>query len=141
MVRPDESHTNEYFLKIVKPYVIEKDFDWEHQSIDTEFMDEDEYDEWRKEYDPAYYLSTQGFQEFVYDDDGSVQHGRSVEEMLADEGYDCIIYKNSKEDIGNYSVCMFNPNNIKLAETTHDDNGVEIPLEKRFDTSTDDVRY
>ena len=136
----DENYTNEYFLKIDKPYVIEKDFDWEQQSIDTENMDDEEYGEWRKTYDPAYYLSTKGFNEFVYDKNGEVLYGRSIEEMLADEGYDCIIYKNQKEDVGNYSVCMFNPNNIKLACITYD-NGKEIPLDKRFDTTTDDVRY
>jgi len=141
MVRDKETYTNEYFLKIVNPYVIEKDFDWEHQSIDTEFMDDEEYDEWRKKYDPSYYLSTKGFKEMVYDKDGNILYGRTIEEMLSDKGYDCIIYKNQKEDIGNYSVCMFNPNNIKLASITYDDNGNEIPLEKRFNTSTDDVRY
>lgn len=142
LIRDKDSYTNEYFLKIVKPYVIEKDFDWEGESLyGWEFQDEDEFNNWRKEYDPTYYLSTQGFKEFIYNDDGSVSHARYVEEMLADEGYDCIIYKNSKEDEGNYSVCMFNPNNIKLATITYDDNGNEIPLEKRFDTSTDDVRY
>ena len=141
MVRDKESYTNEYFLKIVKPYIIEKDFDWEQQSIDPEFMDDEEYGEWRKEYDPSYYLSSKGFKEMVYDNDGNVLYGRTIEEMLSDEGYDCIIYKNQKEDIGNYSVCMFNPNNIKLASITYDDNGNEIPLDERFDTSTDDVRY
>lgn len=48
-VRYYGSHTNEYFLKIVKPYVIEKDFDWEQQSIDVDFMNDEEYGEWRKE--------------------------------------------------------------------------------------------
>ena len=141
LTRPNQSHTNQYFLKIENPYVIEKDFDWEHQSIDPEFMDDDEYEEWRKEYDPTYYLSTQGFNEFEYDDDGNILYGRTMKEMLSDQGYDCIIYKNQKEDVGNYSVCMFNPNNIKLATITYDDNGNEIPLEQRFDTSTNDVRY
>ena len=77
----------------------------------------------------------------VLDNDGNVLYARTLEEMLSDKGYDCIIYKNQIEDIGSYSVCMFNPNNIKLAKTTYDDNGNPIPLDKRFDTSTDDVRY
>ena len=140
-VRYYGSHTNEYFLKIVKPYVIEKDFDWEQQSVDVDFMNDEEYGEWRKEYDPTYYLSSKGFKDAVYDNDGNMLYGRTIEEMLSDKGYDCIIYKNQKEDAGNYSVCMFNPNHIKLASITYDDNGNEIPLERRFDTSTNDVRY
>jgi hypothetical protein len=58
-----------------------------------------------------------------------------------EHGYDCIIYRNEREDVGNYSIAMFNPNHIKLARQTYDDNNRPIPLEKRFNTNTDDVRY
>lgn len=37
---------------------------------------------------------------------------------------------------------VFNPNQVKSAELiTYDDDGVPIPLEKRFDDSTDDIRF
>jgi hypothetical protein len=40
----------------------------------------------------------------------------------------------------NYAVC--NPSGIKLAaRATYDDEGVLIPLEKRFDNSNPDIRY
>ena len=137
----DASYIHEYFLKIVKPYVVEKDFDWERDHSENDFPSTEEFEKWENENFPDFYLKNQGFNYKYYDDNGEWVGWRSVQEMLADEGYDCIIYRNEVEDVGNYSVCMFNPNNIKLASTTYDDNGNEIPLEQRFDTSTDDVRY
>lgn len=138
LTRDDESWTNEYFLKMDKPYVIEKDFDWEVRAENTT---EEDWEDWRENYSADHYLERNGFQRAIYDDNGEIIAFYDIREMLAQKGYDCIVYKNEKEDKGNYSVAMFNPNNIKLACITHDDNGNEIPLEKRFDTSTDDVRY
>ena len=140
-VRAEESYTKKYYLKIDKPYVIEKDFDWEFQSVDIEFMDEEEFSEWRKVYDPHYYLIQNGFKGIVYDNNGNVLYERSIKEMLADKGYDAIIYKNQIEDTGKYSVAMFYPNNIKLAGLTKDGTGNIISFEERFDVSTNNLRY
>lgn len=46
-----------------------------------------------------------------------------------------------EKDVENYSIAMFNPNNIKLAGQTYDDEGNLIPLRERFNTNTNDVRY
>lgn len=140
-IRDTQSTTNRYFLKIDNPYVIERDFDWEGEALTDNLMDDEEFQQWREEFDPSYYLSTKGFKEMEYDENGQPAYARSIHEMLADEGYDCIVYKNEQEDKGSYSVAMFNPNNIKLAQETYDDSGQPIPLNQRFDTNTDDVRY
>ena len=138
------SYTRMYFLKMDNPYVIERDFDWERDgALDFEgcAFDDPEYLYWRDQYEAEAYLEKQGFQHVVKDDDGNVLYCNDIEEMLKQKGYDCIVYKNQHEDAGSYSVAMFNPNYIKLACQTYDNQGKPIPLDKRFDTSTDDVRY
>lgn len=136
------SYTNQYFLKIDNPYIIERDFDWERTGACQACGDDDDYEDWRREYEAEYYLEHQGFKYAERDDNGEITNFNTIEQMLSQKGYDCIVYKNAVEDKGSYSVAMFNPRNIKSADTvTYDDDGNEIPLEERFDTSTDDVRY
>lgn len=126
----DENWTNKYFLKVQKPLVIEKDFDWEMEL----------FDDWSSPDDDKYYDDINIFAYFEKELGWDIE-GKDIKEIINEHGYDCIIYKNEKEDVGNYSIAMFNPNNIKLATETTDDNGQPIPLSKRFDTSTNDVRY
>lgn len=125
-----QNWTNEYFLKVKNPLVIEKDFDWEMES----------FDDWSSPDDDAYY---DDIDIFVYFDRvlGFDIEGKDIKEIINEHGYDCIIYRNEREDVGNYSIAMFNPNHIKLARQTYDDNNRPIPLEQRFNTNTDDVRY
>lgn len=125
-----QNWTNEYFLKVKNPLVIEKDFDWEMESFDY----------WSSPDDDEYY---DDIDIFVYFDRvlGFDIEGKDIKEIINEHGYDCIIYRNEREDVGNYSIAMFNPNHIKLARQTYDDNNNPIPLEQRFNTNTDDVRY
>lgn len=125
-----QNWTNEYFLKVKNPLVIEKDFDWEMESFDY----------WSSPDDDVYY---DDIDIFVYLNKvlGFDIEGKDIKEIINEHGYDCIIYRNEQEDIGNYSIAMFNPNHIKLARQTYDDNNRPIPLEQRFNTNTDDVRY
>lgn len=126
--------TNKYFLKIENPLLVEKDFDWECKNI-WDDADDEYVQQWRETEDFYTYLIQQGLaneDSYPYED---------VIDILQKNGYDAVIYKNECEDIGNYSVAMFNPNHIKLAEQTYDDNNNPIPLEQRFNTNTDDVRY
>lgn len=141
LVRGRDNWTNEYFLKIDNPLVVDKDFDWEHQDVYNDMTQED-YDEWEKEFGAERYLADNyGLDYGKTDENGELQYPYDLEEMLSQKGYDCIVYKNEMEDAGNYSVAMFNPKHIKLACVTHDDNGNEIPLEDRFDVNKNDVRY
>jgi dGTPase len=67
--------------------------------------------------------------------------GKDIKEIINEHGYDCIVYRNEREDVGNYSIAMFEPNNIKLACDTVDDGGNPIPINERFNTKINDVRY
>ena len=136
------SYTKKFFLKMENPYVIERDFDWERTGASQACGDDDDYEDWRREYEAEYYMEHHGFKYAETDENGEITNFYTLSEMLAQQGYDCIVYKNQEEDAGSYSVAMFNPNHIKSADlTTYDDNGSPIPIEDRFDTSTDDVRY
>ena len=129
-----ENWTNKYFLKAENPLVIEKDFDWEMESFDDwSSPDDDKYFDDINIF--AYFEKELGWKTACQD------YGYNIKEILEQHGYDCIIYKNEIEDIGNYSIAMFNPNNIKLATETTDDNGQPIPLSQRFNTAINDVRY
>ena len=135
-----ENWTNKYFLKVRNPLVIEKDFDWEMESFDDwSSPDDDKY------YDSisidAYFRDTLGWDIMAYGENGVPRYGKTIKEILNEHGYDCIIYKNEREDVGNYSIAMFEPSNIKLATETTDDNGQPIPLSQRFNTAINDVRY
>ena len=129
-----ENWTNKYFLKVENPLVIEKDFDWEMES----------FDDWSSPDDDKYFDDINIFAYFEKELGWKTtcpEYGYNISEILRQHGYDCIIYKNEIEDIGNYSIAMFNPNNIKLARETTDDRGYPIPLKRRFNTSINDVRY
>ena len=125
-----ENWTNKYFLKTQNPLVIEKDFDWEMES----------FDDWSSPDDDKFYDDINIFAYFEKELGWDIE-GKDIKEIINEHGYDCIIYKNEREDVGNYSIAMFNPNNIKLATETTDDNGHPIPLAQRFNTAINDVRY
>lgn len=135
----DDNWTHKYFLKAQNPLVIEKDFDWEFESFDDWRPDDDKYYDDINIY--VYFEKNLGWETMVYDENGNPDHGKSIKKIINEHGYDCIIYKNEREDVGKYSIAMFNPCHIKLACNTTDDNGQQIPLNQRFNTSTKDVRY
>lgn len=57
-----------------------------------------------------------------------------LSQRLREDGYDGVMAPNE--------IVVFNPNKIKLADPfTFDDNGELIPLSRRFDMDTDDIRY
>ena len=65
----------------------------------------------------------------------------AARELLKSKGYDGVIYKNEVEGFDD-SIMVFDSSQIKLASAvTKDDNGNVIPLSKRFDSSTNDIRY
>ncbi len=129
-----QNWTKKYFLKIDNPLLVEKDFDWECSHI-WDDADDEYMQQWRENEDFYAYLIQQGLA-----DEGSYPY-EDISNILKRNGYDAVIYKNECEDAGNYSVAMFNPNNIKLAEQTYDNSNNPIPLEQRFNTSIKDVRY
>ena len=58
--------------------------------------------------------------------------------MMQKNGYDGFI----DEAMDNGEIVVFKPERIKLSDPiTYDDDGNEIPLNKRFDETTDDMRY
>lgn len=133
------TYTYKFFLKVRRPLVIEQDFDWEGETFDDwNSPDDDSYNE---DIDIYHYLKQMGFEIMEYDENGEPLCARHISQILADKGYDAIIYKNQVEDKGKYSIAMFNPCNIKLAKNTFDDSGNPIPLEQRFNTNTSDTRY
>ena len=130
----DENWTHKYFLKAQNPLVIEKDFDWEMES----------FDDWSSPDDDEYFDDINIFAYFEKDLGwaiGNEEYHYDIAEIIQQHGYDCIIYRNEKEDVGNYSIAMFDPTKIKLAEMTTDDQGNPIPVEQRFNEQTNDVRY
>ena len=51
-------------------------------------------------------------------------------------------YRNSQEDPGSYSFKVSDPSRVKSADpVVYDDDGNVIPLSRRFDQSSDDIRY
>ena len=125
-----ENWTNKYFLKVKNPLVIEKDFDWEMES----------FDDWSSPDDDKFYDDINIFAYFEKELGWDIKD-KDIKEIINEHGYDAIIYRNEREDVGNYSIAMFNPNYIKLACETADDNGQPIPLNQRFNTAINDVRY
>lgn len=125
-----ENWTNKYFLKAQNPLVIEKDFDWEMES----------FDDWSSPDDDKYFDDINIFAYFEKELGWDIKD-KDIKEIINEHGYDCIIYRNEKEDVGNYSIAMFEPNNIKLAGPTYDNEGNLIPLNQRFNIKTNDVRY
>lgn len=133
----NDTYTKKFFLKIENPLVIEKDFDWEDEHL---IWDDIDGDKWNPITDPLCPISW--FYEHGFDVSHPKGGVKTVYELLSENGYDCIIYKNDIEDKGNYSIAMFKPEHIKLAETeTYDDDGQVIPLENRFNTKINDIRY
>lgn len=74
-------------------------------------------------------------------DDGN----QYFDEILEQNGYDGIIYKNeveSNENAYSYIVPLNKRENIKVADpVTYDDNGNVIPLSQRFNEQNEDIRY
>lgn len=77
---------------------------------------------------------------------------RAVSKFAKDKGYDSVIIKNIRDNGGrNHKIdfdekadiyMIFNPNNVKSADTvTYDENGDVIPLSERFNTEDNDLRY
>ncbi len=73
---------------------------------------------------------------------GKVGYGKLIK-MAKDKGHDGAIIKNIIDfgDKPQTTYIFFNPKNVKFAGPTVDDNGQSIPIEKRFDSSTDDLRF
>ncbi len=79
-----------------------------------------------------------------------VSNTRRLSEYAQDRGYDGVIFKNLKDTGGEMNTkdpisdvyVVFNPNNVKSADPfTYDDNGDLIPLEERFNSKKNELRF
>ncbi len=64
----------------------------------------------------------------------------AARKLLLGKGYDGIVYQNEVEGRGD-SYIIFSSNQAKLANVTMDDSGKIIPLQKRFNSKSQDIRY
>lgn len=74
----------------------------------------------------------------------NVEGARTVDEddPKLQKGEDIVRYRNAQEDPGSYSFKVADPTRVKsAAPVTYDDDGNVIPLSKRFDNVSDDIRY
>ena len=65
--------------------------------------------------------------------------GREFREYLVHSGHDGVIYENAQE--GGTSAIVFEPNQIKSAGVTRDEEGNVIPLSQRFDPTEASILY
>lgn len=73
---------------------------------------------------------------------GSADPYSEIVSILGSKGVNGIEYENAVEDAGSVSYIAFYPWQIKLADAvTYDDDGDPIPSSKRFDKTSNDVRY
>lgn len=104
------------------------------------------YDDWR---DPQSGEETNawdvlsGGRMFDYEGDWSTERWMDIQFWAEHKGYNAIILPDYDSDIGIFpSFVIFDERNIKLSDPiTYDDNENPIPLEKRFDSSSPDIRY
>ena len=84
-----------------------------------------------------------GGQLFDYEGNWSSERWMDIQGTADSEGYDAVVLPDYDSTYGIFpSLVVFDEKNLKLAdETTVDDNGTPIPPVKRFDASTDDIRY
>ena len=86
---------------------------------------------------------------YIEDDEGNQAGNEVLRAIIESLGYDGIIddtvsekFKNMGLDEDTTHYIVFNPNQIKSAETiTRDEDGNVIPLSKRFKEEEDDIRY
>lgn len=104
------------------------------------------FDEWRdpqsgEEVDAWWILS--GGRLFDYEGNWSSERWMDIQGTADSEGYDAIILPDYDGKVGIFpSFVIFDEKNLKLADTiTYDDNKQPIPLEKRFNKESNDIRY
>ena len=86
---------------------------------------------------------------YIEDDEGNQAGNEVLRAIIESLGYDGIIddtvsekFKNMGLDEDTTHYIVFNPNQIKSAETiTRDEDGNVVPLSKRFKEEEDDIRY
>ena len=104
------------------------------------------FDEWRdpqtgEEVDAWYIL--EGGRMFDYEGDWSTERWKDIQKEAHRQGYDAVILPDYDSRNGIFpSFVVFDERNLKLAApVTYDDQQQPIPLDKRFDDKTDDIRY
>lgn len=101
--------------------------------------------EWRdpqsgEEVDAWYIL--EGGRMFDYEGDWSSERWMDLQATAESEGYDAVILPDTDHRRIFPSFVVFDEHNLKLADAiTYDDNKNPIPFEKRFDRTSDDIRY
>jgi len=106
---------------------------------------ENSFGEWRDresgEVVEAWYV-LEGGRMFDFEGDWSCERWVDLQATAASEGYDAVILPDSDHRRIFPSFVIFDERNLKLADlVTYDDNKNPIPYEKRFDSSSDDIRY
>ena len=80
-------------------------------------------------------ITSDEFWDVQYDSEKAVQ-------LLIEKGYDGIVYENAVEAPGSESYIVFSPSQVKSVDpVVKDDAGDVIPLNKRFNSSSSDIRY
>lgn len=107
---------------------------------------ESAFDDWRdpqsgEEVSPWYVL--EGGRMFDYEGTWSAERWMDLQATAESEGYDVVILPDYDRTHGIFpSWVVFDEKNLKLADpTTYDDNKIPIPLNLRFNSSSDDIRY
>ena len=76
--------------------------------------------------------------------EASLEAKKLIDAYMRDSGYDGVEVENDQGSFGRTvkSYIVFDSSQMKSADAvTYDDNGNEIPLSARFDSSNDDIRY
>ena len=121
---------NRVFLKLKNPLRVShmESYapDWlADKMVEDGLLDVDEWTDWNEDQ----YLPTE------------VERGAYLVAQLKKQGYDGLVYENEKEGAGD-SYVTFNPNQIKSADpVTRDDAGNVIPLSRRFQSASNDIRF
>lgn len=90
----------------------------------------------------AWYILQDG-RMFDYEGDWSTERWGDLQATAESEGYDAVILPDYDGSLGVFpSLVVFDSNNLKLADpVTYDDQGNIVPLSKRFDEGTPDIRF
>jgi hypothetical protein len=89
------------------------------------------------------WYALEGGRMFDYEGDWSSYRWMDIQRTADHQGYDAIILPDHDSKAGIFpSFVVFDEKNIKLADTaTYDDKDQLIPLEQRFNYSSNDIRY
>jgi hypothetical protein len=95
-------------LKIERPLILNQDFNWEWENMDLVGDDFDIKTDTENSLFESY-MHRNGYN--IFDANGGL---KTLEELLSENNYDGIFYKNKIEDKGSTSYLVVNPSQIKI---------------------------